>query len=307
MRTLWLVFSVAFLAWPAFGGDKRILLIAGKPSHGSGEHEFRAGCLLLHSCLDKVPGISSVVYSNGWPQQAEAFDHADAVLIYADGGAANPAIEGNHAKVLGELVKQGVGLGFAHYAVEVPSTNGGAAFLDWVGGYYEDHFSVNPMWSPDFRSFPAHPVARGVAPFSVRDEWYFNLRFQPESKQDDASPREGKFRAAGMTPILHAMPSDAVRKGPYVYPRGPYEHVVAASGRDEVMMWAYQRPDGRRSFGFTGGHFHNNWGNDNFRKAVLNAMLWMAKAEVPENGVQSSVTPEELAANLDDKGKKPKP
>ena len=64
-------------------------------------------------------------------------------------------------------------------------------------------------------------------------------------------------------------------------------------------MWTFDRPDGGRSFGFTGGHKHVNWSNDNWRKVVLNAMLWIAKADVPANGVESKVLPEDLAANLD--------
>ena len=67
------------------------------------------------------------------------------------------------------------------------------------------------------------------------------------------------------------------------------------------MAWAVERPDGGRGFGFTGGHKHANWGNDNFRKLVLNALLWTAKADVPGDGVQSEVKPEELALNLDKK------
>ena len=65
------------------------------------------------------------------------------------------------------------------------------------------------------------------------------------------------------------------------------------------MMWAYDRPDGGRGFGFTGGHKHINWGNENFRKVVLNALLWIAKAEIPKNGVASKVTEAELKANWD--------
>src|SRR5258705_13539567 len=72
--------------------DKKIVLIAGKQSHGPGDHEFRAGSLLLKKCLDGVPGVSAVVHSNGWPVEASAFDGAAAVLIYADGGAGHPAI-----------------------------------------------------------------------------------------------------------------------------------------------------------------------------------------------------------------------
>ena len=66
-------------------------------------------------------------------------------------------------------------------------------------------------------------------------------------------------------------------------------------------MWAVERGDGGRGFGFTGGHFHDNWGNDNFRTVVLNGLLWLAKAEVPNGGVESTVTAEDLDANLDPK------
>jgi hypothetical protein len=53
--------------------------------------------------------------------------------------------------------------------------------------------------------------------------------------------------------------------------------------------------------GFTGGHFHKNWADDNMRKVALNAMLWICKIDVPENGVESKVTEEDIAANLDPK------
>jgi hypothetical protein len=124
----------------------------------------------------------------------------------------------------------------------------------------------------------------------VNDEWYFNMRWADDQQN--------------LTHILVDKPSDDVRKGPYVHPRGPYQHIVDASGRDETMMWTFERPDGGRGFGFTGGHRHKNWGDDNFRKVVLNALLWIAKAEVPAGGVESKVTPEDLAKNLDPKGKK---
>ena len=74
-----------------------------------------------------------------------------------------------------------------------------------------------------------------------------------------------------------------------------------ASGRDEVLMWAVERPDGGRGFGFTGGHVHANWSNNNFRKVVLNGLLWLAKMEGPADGVQSSLLLEEYTKNLDPK------
>ncbi len=266
---------------------KRIVLVAGTPSHPAGMHEFNAGCSLLKKCLDKVPGVEAVLYLSGWPSDPKAFDGADAILLYMDGGENHPAVQPERLKVLEALMKKGVGLGCAHFGVEVRPHKGGPEFKEWIGGHYEHMYSCNPIWEPDFTSFPKHPITQGVKPFKVKDEWYFNMRFRDDMK--------------GITPILVAKPSDAVRKGPYVYPQGPYDHIIAASGRDETMLWAIERADGGRGFGFTGGHFHVNWGNDNFRKSVLNALLWIAKAKVPKNGVESIVTPEDLAANLDPK------
>jgi len=288
MKRLFLLLAVAVASTLSLAAaDKKIVLIAGKPSHPPGMHEFRAGMMLLQQCLAQTPGVKATVYTNGWPDTANAFDGADAVIIYCDGGGKHPAIQENHKEILGALAKKGVGLGMMHYGVEIPASNGGPEFLEWIGGYYETNYSCNPMWSPEYQNFPDHPVARGVKPFSNRDEWYFNMRW-PENQQ-------------GVTPILTAKPSDQVRGGPYVSPKGPYPHILQAAGRVETMMWVINRADGGRGFGFTGGHTHAHWGDDNQRKVVLNAILWVAKAEVPKDGVASKVTAEQLAANLDPK------
>ena len=39
-------------------------------------------------------------------------------------------------------------------------------------------------------------------------------------------------------------------------------------------------------------------------RLFINAVLWIAKVEVPPDGVECSLTPEQLSANLDDKGQK---
>lgn len=284
------------------GAKKRIVLIAGRPSHPPGMHEFRAGTMLLQKALGGVPGVTVDVYTNGWPSKTTdgvasddhaALDGADAVLIYADGGKGNPAIQRDHTAVLDALAAKGVGLGFAHYAVEVPAGVPGESMQRWIGGYYETNFSVNPMWKPAFEILPKHPVTRGVQPFATHDEWYFNMRWTPDAKA-----------MARLTPILASKPDDDVRKGPYVSPRGPYPHIIADSGKVESMMWVYERPDGGRSFGFTGGHTHATWGDVNQRKVMLNALLWIAKVDVPARGVEDKITAEDLTMNLDDKKKR---
>jgi hypothetical protein len=213
--------------------------------------------------------------------------NTDAVFIYADGGAKHPAVVDGHLDTLRALMAKGVSFGCGHYGVEVVPDQAGQEFKEWIGGHYENQFSCNPIWEADYKQFPEHPITRGVKPFTTKGEWYFNLRFRDDLK--------------GLTPILVAKPSDATRDGPYVSPPGPYAHIQAAKGRDEVMMWSTERADGGRGLGFTGGHFHLNWGNDQQRKLMLNALVWLAKAEVPKNGVESKVTETELRANLDPK------
>lgn len=288
------------LCWgvSAAGKDQKLVLVAGKPSHPPRMHEFNAGVQLLAKCLKGVPGLQVETVLNGWPESNEVFSDADAIVFYMDGGGKHEVVQGSERpKVLQIKANSGAGLGFMHYGVEVLPEQAGPEFRRWIGGHYENMFSCNPIWSPSFTSFPDHPVTRGVQPFTIEDEWYFNIRFVDNLPGNKAAEVEGlKF-----TPILVAEPSDDVRDGPYVYPKGPYPHIEANSGRAEAMMWVVERPDGGRGMGFTGGHFHDNWQNDNFRKVVLNSFVWLAGAEVPPGGVESTVTPSDLEANLDPK------
>jgi len=283
-----LFFAVGAAA--AFGADKKIVFVAGLPSHGPGEHEYRAGCLLLQKGLRDVPGLQTVVYSNGWPAAADAFDGADAIVLSMSGGAGHPALQDGHLRQLGALMDKGVGLACIHWTVEPTKEKGETEFLKWLGGAYETNWSVNPMWTAQFTVSSDHPITRGVKPFSMRDEWYFHLRF-PEGMN-------------GVTPILSAVPPENTLMG---RPDGPHSGNPAVReeverGDPQTVCWAFERPDGGRGFGFTGAHFHKNWGDDNFRKIVLNGLLWIAKVDVPKNGVQSAVTQEDLKKNLDTKG-----
>lgn len=271
----------------------KLVLLAGRPSHGPMEHEFNAGVSLLKKSLQRVPGLEVAQYANGWPDNDRAFEGASGILLYADGGGGHPFLMPARLRLLSDLMSRGVGLMCAHFAVEVPKDRGSREMQAWIGGCYEHQFSCNPMWTPEFKEFPDHPITRGVQPFSIRDEWYFNMRFRPGMK--------------GVTSILSAKPSDEVRNGPYVYPRGPYTHIQQARGRSEAMMWAVERGDGGRGVGFTGGHFHKNWRDENFRKVVLNALVWICQLEVPARGVASPpVSAADLQLNLDPKGPRKK-
>lgn len=274
-----------------FAAEKQtIVIVAGGKSHGYGSHEFNAGCKLLAGELNRSMGktIETRVFLNGWPKDPKAFDGAHAIVLYMDGGGRHPIL--TRLKEIEKHMDKGVGLMCMHYAVEIPKGEAGRAFQDWIGGYYESGFSVNPHWKAKAKLNTNHPIANGVKPFEVKDEWYFNMRF-----------REGM---KGVTNVLQAVPDDEARSGSTTWPRGPKDHIVKASGRIETLTWAVERKDGDQSkgrgVGFTGGHFHWNWAEPNYRKMVLNAMVWVAGGDVPKNGVPvSKLTMDDMKANQD--------
>ena len=281
------------LQLPLLAADKKsIVMIAGRPSHGPGAHEHNAGVLLLAKCLREGAGelVDVKTHLNAeWPSDEE-IAHADTIVIYADGYTGHPAIQKDRLAQLTAQMKRGCGFLAIHWATEVRKDKGGAEFLEWMGGYCEPFWSVNPHWQAAFTQLPAHPITNGVHPFSTHDEWYFHMRFKDGMQT--------------VMPILSAVPPVKMN-----LPDG--ERSGNADVRKQVLeqlpqhvAWATERADGGRGFGFTGGHDHKNWGNDDQRKLVLNAILWTAKAPVPSIGVESKVTAEELLANLDPKGKK---
>jgi type 1 glutamine amidotransferase len=282
---------LSFSLNPLLAEGKKVVFIAGPPSHGPAEHEHRAGCLLLKSCLDQGSGVTSVVYSNGWPDNpTTAFADAATLVIYSDGGDGHPLLRDGRLQIIGDLIKKGVGLVCLHYAVEPTKEKGEQEFLDWIGGCFELNWSVNPTWTADFQALPQHPITRGVNPFKIHDEWYFYMRF-----------RDGM---EGVTPILNAVaPPSTMNRADGPHEGNPAVRASVESSEAQHMAWAFERPDGGRGFGFTGGHYHKSWGNDNVRKLVLNAILWTAKIEVPPNGVASHISAEDLQKNLDPKGR----
>ncbi len=100
---------------------KKIVLVAGKPSHPPRMHEFNAGVQLLAKCLADTADVEAAVLLNGWPQDESVFDDADAVVFFMDGGGKHEIVQqdGRRLTLLDALASRGVGLGFMHYGVEV--------------------------------------------------------------------------------------------------------------------------------------------------------------------------------------------
>ena len=272
-------------------GLTKVVLIAGPRSHGPGAHEFFAGCALLMNMLKQTPGIYPVMCRDGWPKNPEIFNGAKTIVCYSDGGGGHPLLRDNHLDVIGGLMKKGVGLALIHYAVEPTKEKGEKEFIEWVGGCFEVNWSVNPTWVADFTSIPDHPVARGVKPFKINDEWYFNMRFADGMK--------------GVTPLFFAIPpASTMSRKDGAHEGNPDVRKAVAEGKQQDMAWAFDRADGiGRGFGFTGAHYHSNWGEPNFRRLVVNAILWTAHLDIPAGGAKCDLDPADLNKNLDKKGK----
>ncbi|MCD6288674.1 MAG: ThuA domain-containing protein, partial [Candidatus Hydrogenedentes bacterium] len=152
-----------------------VLIIAGKDSHSWGAHEFHAGAKLLAKALnDSGLPVYAEVVTDQWPQDSSVFDGVKSVVIYCDGQ--DKHVLNGHADDMVALAARGVGLVCLHYALEVNPGDMQNRFLDWLGGYFDPAWSVNPVWTPNGMKVARHPVTRGVKPIEIEDEWYYHIR-----------------------------------------------------------------------------------------------------------------------------------
>ena len=270
---------------------KKVLFISGKPSHGRMKHEHRAGNIILAKRLNQSGLLVEAVVLDdiGYPKDESVLEDASTIVIFCTGHGGhvlNPKL-----KEFDALMKKGIGVIMIHWATEAVSGAPGDKFLEWMGGFCDLNWSVNPHWKPNFKP-RKHPIWNGVEPFSVDDEWYYHMRFVNDR--------------TGLTPILTDLPPAETLKRPDGLRSGnPAVRKAVANGETQHVAWAYERPGGGRGFGFTGGHNHVSWQDDNYRKIMLNAILWTAGMQVPDNGVDSpSPDDQEIESNLDPYRKK---
>ena len=281
------VLSGLVLGATSEAADKaKAVFISGKPSHGRLAHEHRAGNMILAKGLNEsgLPIEAVLVPHYGYPKDESILNGADTIVIFCTGHGGhvlNPKL-----KQFDALMKKGTGVVMIHWATEAIKGDPGNKFLEWMGGFCDLNWSVNPHWTPNFKA-QKHPIWNGVKPFSVNDEWYYHMRFVKDLK--------------GVTPILTDVPLTKTLKRPDGARSGnPAVRKAVANGESQHVAWAYERPDGARGFGFTGGHVHMNWQHDDNRKLMLNAILWTANVEIPKDGVPSKTpTKEEMHINLD--------
>ena len=264
--------------------ELKVVFLHGSRSHACGEHEFRAGSHLLSNHLNaqKEVKVKAIVH-HGWPKNEAILDDADAVVIYANG----ERVIRHGWKKMDQLSKKGIGILFMHYAVHPSINNGEKYFKPWIGGYFKNGKSSNPFWGGVIKTLKGHPVANGVKETYAIDEFYMNLEY---------SKRMIPLGVAKLT-----------RKNLFDINNLWNDLGYNSDGKKQALLWGFERKNGGRGAGFTGGHFHRNWAIDSYRKLILNTIIWVAGGEVPSDGVPTvKVTEKELNENLDQYGSRQK-
>jgi type 1 glutamine amidotransferase len=280
------LFAVTLPATDAPFATKKVVLIAGKKSHGpegNRIHDYPWSVKLLKVLLDRSNIRKEVrveTHFDGWPQDERTFEDADTIVVISDGRDGDKFAEAPHfssatrTAVIERQMKRGCGFMTFHFATFASEANR-QQILEWSGGYFQWETEGVRKWYSAIKvqdaelALPSrdHAIVRGVTPFRLKEEFYYNLRFDSADK--------------ALVPIL------AVPDLPGRDPDGRW------------VAWARERPDGGRGFGTSCGHFYDNWKNDGFRKLMLNAIAWSAHVEVPANGVESSyLEHDEIAAAL---------
>jgi hypothetical protein len=233
----------------------KIVLVAGevKQVDKPGHHDYLGGCRLMAALLRQSEGIEPVLVEKDWPADEVVFEGAEAVVFYTDGGGKQAYLShpGRIARIE-DLVKQGAGLTLLHQAVEF-SPAFAKQSLAWSGAAYTP-LSARGHWDSSHDSFPGHPVSRGVIPWKINDGWLNRLHF-----------------VDGMTGITPLVWSSKTGGG-------------APGGTPDIVAWTYDRPDGGRSFSFSGLDAHAAWELEGMRRLVINGILWSAGLEIPAAG-----------------------
>jgi type 1 glutamine amidotransferase len=261
-------------------------LIAGKKSHGpegNRIHDYPWTVKLLKVLFEKSAIRNQVhveAHFEGWPKDERTLDNADAIFVVSDGRDGDKFEEAPHfnsaarTAAIERQITRGCGFGTFHFSTFASEVNR-EQILDWSGGYFQWETEGVRKWYSAIKVMdaelvlptPSHPIVRGVQPFQLKEEYYYNLRFDPADQ--------------ALVPLL-AVPS--------------------LPGRDpdgRWVAWARERANGGRGFGTSCGHFYDNWKNDGFRKTILNAIAWLAHVELPERGVDSVyLEHDEIAAAL---------
>lgn len=238
-----------------------------------GHHDYLAGCALLAALLRQTVGVSASVVPEGWPADEGALETAQSLVFYTGGGHKQALFRSpQRIDQMQRRVERGVGLVVLHQAIRYPV--GLEHLADrWLGGAYVPGKSVRGHWRTHHRVFPAHPVTLGVEAWKIRDGWHRKIQFGRGMQ--------------GVTPLLWS---------------SRWHRGSDRGGAADVVAWTYDRPDGGRSFCFTGVDAHSAWSHSGVRQLIVNAILWSSQATIPPVGAPCAVDATRLDEFLTPRG-----
>ena len=194
-----------------------------------------------------------VAFPNGFPDDLTKLEGASTLLFYFDGFyPPAPMLEPGRIAAVQKVMDTGAGLICLHQASTVPEGDTTIPFVEWLGAKRNGMFDrvTEPVsLKPET---PSHPVCRGMAAFTYSDEFYPTFIFTQDARH--------------IVPILRA--------------KLPKEKPV-----DHLLAWTFERPNGGRSFTFTGLHYLEGFNQPQLKKMLLNAIAWTSGLTVPAEGV----------------------
>jgi type 1 glutamine amidotransferase len=228
----------------------KILLVASQPDHLWASHMYEHECNLLAKCLENTRGVQTTV-SVGWPTDDKKTEGAKAIVFYCK-HAGDILFDESRRSQCERLLSQGAGLTAIHWSTGA-DVKYGPLYLDALGGWFNRaHSGLKTGDAPLTKADPKHPIGNGWKEWQIHDEFYLDLRFHEDAK-----------------PLL----------------------TVKVDDRDQIVGWTIERRDsnGGRSFGTTLGHFHDNFARSDFRRMLVNGILWTAHLEIPAGGANVDV------------------
>jgi type 1 glutamine amidotransferase len=241
---------------------KKLLLVAqGPDGHPKTTHEYQAGLKILQKSLAPAGEqleIKLVMADGDWEEGPELVKSADGVVLYLAEGAKWIHGDPRRLEALAQLSARGGGLVALHWATGAKEARYIAGFQKLLGGCHGGEDRKYKFLETTVKIVDKdHPITQGIADFTIKDEFYYRLKFIGDER--------------GLQPILTAKIDE----------------------EDHAVSWAWERPDGGRSFGFTGLHFHENWRREEYRRLVSQAVLWTLKLDAPEKDWPGKVEDED--------------
>lgn len=253
-RSLLLPLCLAVLTGPAWADPPRkvLLLYQGPDGHPKETHEYEQGMRLLQRILQKTPELDTTLVNadEPWKDGPALLAKADGAVLYLSEGAAWLSRDPARLEAFRALAKRRGGLVVLHWAMGTKEAAPIKPFVELFGGCHGGPDRKYKVVSAEALLVDRiHPLCRGLNHFKVRDEFYYDLNLNPSS--------------AELLPMLQ----------------------VEIDGKLRTVAWAWERPDGGRSFGFSGLHFHDNWQLPEYRRLVAQAVLWTNRVPIPKDGL----------------------